>query len=142
MKLSQYNTKIFVSELSDLADKIDQVQHQATTWIEGQERREKGQGFNQYQMQSIRLGLENQLNELREKLALVYDFQGDRGMADFAPAGFNNNGNTGTAEEESEEEEEDGVDPIDFSFFPRKEIKMGTSMLLYDPVFAAKILVP
>jgi hypothetical protein len=80
-------------------------------------------------MQAVRLGLENQLNELREKLALVYDFQGDRGMADFAPAGFNNSN-------EEVEDEEDGIDPFDFLLFPGKEKKMGTAMVLYDPVAA------
>ena len=139
MKLTQFNTKIFVQELDDLQGQIEQVKHQATTWLEGQERRDKGWGFDQYRMQGIRMGLENQLNDLREKLALVYDFQGDRGMADFAPAGFNTNGNV---QEESEEEEEDGVDPIDFSFFPRKEKEMGTSLLMYDPSFWTKFWSP
>jgi hypothetical protein len=135
VKLSQYNTKIFVSELSDLSHMLDRVMHQATTWIDGQEARGRG-GVSQYQMQQIRMGLENQLNELREKLALVYDFQGDRGMADFAPAGFNN-GNEG---EDNEEDEEEGVDPFDFSFFPGKEKKVGTAMVLYDPEVAQRQL--
>jgi hypothetical protein len=76
-------------------------------------------------MQAIRVALEDQLNELREKLALVYDFQGDRGMADFVPAGFNN----GDKPEEAEEEEEVEIDPIDFSFFP-KEKKENKAMEL------------
>jgi len=114
MKLTQFNTKILVQELDDLGNLIDKVTHQANTWLNGQERRERIGYVNAYDMQAVRYALENQLNELREKLALVYDFQGDRGMADFVPAGFGN----GNGEEE--EDESDGVDPLDFSFFPKK----------------------
>lgn len=117
MKLTQFNTRIFVQELEDLGALINRVQNQANVWLDGQERREKGGYFNQYDVQAVRYGLESQLNELREKLALVYDFQGDRGMADFVPAGFN-------IEEEVIDQEIidfDGVDPMDFSFFPKKK---------------------
>lgn len=136
MKLTQFNTKIFVQELTDLSELISQVNHQASTWLNGQEAREKGQGIDQYRMQGIRMGLENQLNELREKLALVYDFQGDRGMADFAPAGFNN----GDEEEVVEEEEADHW--IDLIFPDGKEKKVGTDMLKYDPSFWTRFWFP
>ena len=74
--------------IDDLSNQISQVETQATTWLEMQERREKGWGSDQYRTQAVRVALEDQLNELREKLAIVYDFQGDRGMADFVPAGL------------------------------------------------------
>lgn len=112
MKLTQFNTRIFVQELKDLNNLIEETTDQANAWLEGQERRDKGWGFSQYEMQGIRLALEDKLNDLREKLAVVYDFQGDRGMADFVPAGFNS--------EVEEDEDEDEVDPFDFSFFPEK----------------------
>src|SRR6516164_5768567 len=127
MKLTQFNTRIFVQELSDLSDMIGRVSHQAETWLDGQEKRDKGYGVDQYRMQSIRISLEDRLNELREKLALVYDFQGDRGMADFAPAGFNN----GNEEVEEEEEGDCWVDII----APKKEEKMmSTALMKYDPI--------
>jgi hypothetical protein len=108
---------------------IGRVSHQAETWLDGQEKRDKGYGVDQYRMQSIRISLEDRLNELREKLALVYDFQGDRGMADFAPAGFNN----GNEEVEEEEEGDCWVDII----APKKEEKMmSTALMKYDPIIA------
>jgi len=129
MKLTQFNTRIFVSELDDLSDIIIRVQNQANTWLEGQERRDKGFGFDQYGMQAVRIALEDMLNEFRDKVALVYDFQGDRGMADFAPAGFNGD----STEEEEAEEEDRWVDLI----FPIKEEKaMSTEIVKWDPVVA------
>ncbi|HEY1248818.1 MAG TPA: hypothetical protein VGE97_07525 [Nitrososphaera sp.] len=115
MKLSRFNTQIFIKELEDLSQQISETKTQAETWIEAVDRRDKGMGWSQYHVQGLRMGLENRLNELREKLAVVYDFQGDRGMADFVPAGFNSNG-------KEEEESEDGVDPFDFAFFPNKKV--------------------
>jgi len=129
MKLTQFNVKIFVSELEDLESMSSRIRTQAETWLDGQERRDKGYGFDQYGMQAIRMGLEDQLNAFREKLALVYDFQGDRGMADFAPAGFNSNGK----EEEEEEEDDRWVDLI----FPKEEERaMSMELVKWDPVVA------
>jgi hypothetical protein len=130
MKLTQYNTKIFISELDDLSNLITKITNQANTWLEGQERRDKGWGVDQYHMQAVRIALEDQLNEIREKMALVYDFQGDRGMADFVPAGF------GNEPEEVEEEETETIDPIDFSFFPKK--KENLMRAFFDNFYQAK----
>jgi hypothetical protein len=51
-------------------------------------------------------------------------------MADFVPAGF------GNEPEEVEEEETETIDPIDFSFFPKK--KENLMRAFFDNFYQAK----
>lgn len=88
MKLTQYNTKIFDSELATLVEHIDETRAAITAWLKVQEEREKYGTVDQNFAQGHRQYLESRLNELRDKMAVVYDFQGYRGMCDFVPSGF------------------------------------------------------
>jgi len=96
MKLTQFNTKIFVQELETLVQDIEKVTTAANKWIDDQENRSLR---SQWTIQIDRERLENSLNELRYRLATVYDFQGDRGMVDFLVGSMN-----GHPQEEEEEE--------------------------------------
>jgi hypothetical protein len=97
MKLTQFNTKIFVQELETLIDDIEKVNNAAKTWLDDQENRSLR---SQWTIQMHRETLENNLNDLRYRLATVYDFQGDRGMVDFLVGSLN-----GHPEEVDEEDD-------------------------------------
>jgi len=96
MKLTQFNTKIFIQELETLKEDIDKVIGSGNKWVDDQENRSLR---SQWTIQIDRERLENHLNELRYRLATVYDFQGDRGMVDFLVGSLN-----GHPQEEEEEE--------------------------------------
>lgn len=121
MKLTQFNTRIFVQELETLVDDIEKLNIAANKWLEDQEDRTK---VNPYTIQMDRENLEEKLNEFRYRLATVYDFQGDRGMVDFLV------GNMNGSQPSEEEEEEIEYDAIDAEVLRElNTVKTGTDLL-------------
>src|SRR4051812_38114175 len=102
MKLTQFNTRIFVQELETLVGDIEKLNIAANKWLEDQENRTK---VSPYTIQMHRENLEEQLNQFRYRLATVYDFQGDRGMVDFLVGSLN-----GSQPVEEDETEYDAID--------------------------------
>jgi hypothetical protein len=85
MKITRFNLKIFVEELERLHDEIPDVQSASESWLKYQEQREKYGWQDQYGTQASRMALEDRLTQIRQRLALVYDFMSDRGLVNFEP---------------------------------------------------------
>jgi hypothetical protein len=85
MKITQFNLKIFVDELRSLGEMIPDVETTAEQWLKYQERRDKWGWQDQEGTAAARGSLEARLTEIRDKMATVYDFMGDRGLTNFEP---------------------------------------------------------
>lgn len=88
MKLVSFNLKILMDETDRLCEQIEDTKKAANHWLRYQNERELYGSADQQGNAYARLALEQELMKLRERLAIVYDFQGDRGLANFEPTGL------------------------------------------------------
>lgn len=88
MKISQFNLKILLEEVDTLCDMRAELKEAGKSWLRFQEERDKWGSVDQYWTAISRSKLERKLVEFREKLAMVYDFMGDRGLVEFTPTHF------------------------------------------------------
>lgn len=88
MKLVSFNLKIFLEELERVQEQIEKTKKASENWLWYQKDRQEWGNTNQYAASSARLKLETELMVLRERLAVAYDFQGDRGLVNFEPTGL------------------------------------------------------
>jgi hypothetical protein len=96
VKITQFNLKIFVEELERLHDEIPDVNASAQSWLKLQEQRDKYGWQDQYGIAASRMALEDRLTQIRQRLALVYDFMSDRGLVNFEPTQMEALANGGT----------------------------------------------
>jgi hypothetical protein len=83
MKISRFNLKILEGELTALQEQIELMHRAIKNWSEPT-------WTDADYVASQRFKLEKRLTEFREKMALIYDFMGDRGLADFVPTSIRN----------------------------------------------------
>lgn len=88
MKLTSFNLRIFVDECERLKEDIDALHKVADGWLWYQDDRKSFGNTDQNAAGYARQALEEQLMKIRERLAVVYDFQGDRGLHNFVPDEF------------------------------------------------------
>lgn len=88
MKLSRFNLGIFITEAESLCDLVPSLKEASEEWIKLQNRRDAGWTVDQDQINYIRSKVERLLMQFREKMATVYDFQGDRGLVNFEATGL------------------------------------------------------
>jgi hypothetical protein len=122
VKITRFNLQIFVEELERLHDEIPDVQSAAESWLKHQEEREKYGWQDQYATAASRMALEDRLTEIRQRLALVYDFMSDRGLVNFEPTqmeasengreGHDVGGSSESTEQPTEPEKPAGVNKL------------------------------
>ena len=88
MKISQFNLNILLDEVDALCQMQKPLKEAAQEWLKHQKSREVYGSSDQYWTALARTKLERELIEFREKLAMVYDFMGDRGLVEFQPTGW------------------------------------------------------
>jgi hypothetical protein len=80
MKLARVPLKILLDEIAALDEIKAELRKWSSLWIEQQDMRENGGGFDPYSAGFYRLRTETYLIKYREQLAKIYDLQGDRGL--------------------------------------------------------------
>jgi hypothetical protein len=85
MKITQFNLQIFVEELKSLEEMIPDITGSAENWLKYQKQRDQYGWRDEYGTSAARAALEDRLTDIRQKLATVYDFMGDRGLTNFEP---------------------------------------------------------
>jgi len=83
MKISRFNLKILEGELDALEEMLTPLRKAAKSWSEPM-------WTDADYVATQRFKLEKNLTEFREKMAIIYDFMGDRGLADFIPTSIRN----------------------------------------------------
>jgi hypothetical protein len=83
MKVSRFNLKILEGELDQLQEQLEPLRKAIKSWSEPM-----WQDVDYVARQ--RYKLEKELTSFRERMALIYDFMGDRGLADFIPTSIRN----------------------------------------------------
>ena len=86
--MTSFNLKIFLEELDRLEEAVKEVEEAAKPWLWHQNDRQTWGNTDQYAASAARLALEEKLMVLRERMAIAYDFQGDRGLVNFEPTGL------------------------------------------------------
>jgi hypothetical protein len=80
MKLQSTTVKILLSELDAVEKAINELRKSAREWTNIQEDRQVGYNPHPDDAYYARRNLETHLLDLRQHLATVYDFMGDKGM--------------------------------------------------------------
>lgn len=89
MKISRFNLKILESELLTLEHSFPDLRKAIADWSSSQDRRDNG-SVDQEWVAIQRSRLERELTAFRERLAVIYDFMGDRGLTEFIPTRIRN----------------------------------------------------
>lgn len=88
MKLVVFNTKILMDELDRLTENITKTKKEGERWLYYQRDRADWGNTDQAGTAHARMAFEQELMDLRERMATVYDFMGDRGFVNFEPPEF------------------------------------------------------
>jgi hypothetical protein len=83
MKIRRPTLKIFISNVEKLeADIIPKLKDNARDWIRLQEEREQYGSADPYWLSLARDSLERSLDDFREAISELYDFQNEKGLVD------------------------------------------------------------
>lgn len=83
MKISRFNLKILESELDSLERDFEPLRKAIKSWANPIYK-------DQEWIATQRNRLENELTAFRDRMAVIYDFMGDRGLANFEPTSLRN----------------------------------------------------
>ena len=87
MKVTQLALKIFLDEVKSLEAPTERVTKASERWLKLQKEREAWGSSDPYWIALARNELEGALIEYRERLAVIYDVMGDKGLVNFIPTG-------------------------------------------------------
>src|SRR5215831_15941041 len=90
MKVSRFNLRILLDELTALENLVPDLRESIDKWSTLQDDRERYGSIDQEWVAIQRSGMEKHLTQFREKMGTIYDFMGDRGLAEFIPTRIRN----------------------------------------------------
>ena len=114
MKVNRFNLRILEDELKILERVFPDLRRAIKDWSELQNDRETWGSVDQEWVAEKRNELEKQLTKFREQLATIYDFMGDRGLAEFVPTRIRNERENGKVRPIPVED--DGEDVLDLLY--------------------------
>lgn len=85
MKITQFNLKIFRDMVVRFEQDVPDLLDACDKWLEVQKVAGTYQAFTTDAAQRRRYDLEQKLTEIRQDMAAIYDFMGDRGFVNFTP---------------------------------------------------------